>query len=67
MIVAFDGLECGESYRIINVYVSKHNIMYIMLCLCVCVYVYICVCVCVCGLITLMRGQLVIVMLHKLL
>ena len=61
MIVAFDGLEYGESYRIINVYVSKHNIMYIMLCLCVCVYV------CVCGLITLMRGQLVIVMLHKLL
>ena len=43
MIVAFDGLEYGESYRIINIYVSKHNIMYIMLC----VYVYMCVYVCV--------------------
>ena len=39
MIVAFDGLEYGESYRIINVYVSKHYIMYIMLCMCICVCV----------------------------
>ena len=44
MIVAFDGLEYGESYRIINVYVSKHNIMYIM---CVCVYMCVCIYVCV--------------------
>lgn len=68
MIVAFDGLEYGESYRIINVYVSKHNIMYIMLC--ICVYVYICVCVC--GLITLMRAiscshasQIIIILKEK--
>ena len=41
MIVAFDGLEYGESYRIINIYVSKHNVMYIMIMLCMCI----CVCV----------------------
>ena len=43
MIVAFDGLEYGESYRIINVYVSNHNVMYIMLCMCICVYMCVCV------------------------
>ena len=39
IIVAFDGLEYGESYRIINVYVSKQYIMYITLCVYnMCVY-----------------------------
>ena len=38
IIVAFDGLEYGESYRIINVYVSKQYILYITLC----VYILMC-------------------------